>query len=261
LNNRKDSEEYLVKKDFYNQFLTIYGKNSVFEALNNPEIEIHKLHVASNKNKNTLKKLKKLANERKVEVNVTTSEQVSRISKNGRQDQGIAADIKFKKYITINNFFSNNMKTYKLLALDGITTPANAGMIIRSAAAGGMDGIIIPKNGCCGLNPMVIKSSAGTIFSINVIHCSSIEEALTAAKNDGASISTMDANSHNSLFDYMLKDKEVFILGSESSGVSKTSKDLKDNSFFIPMADNIESLNVAMSATLISYYCKGYINK
>lgn len=251
-NYGKDSQEYLEKKEYYSRFLTIYGKNAVLEALDDKSIDIAKIHIAQNRKPDFIKKITEKAGKRDVEVNLTTIEKVNRISKNSRQDQGIAADIRLENYITVEDFLKEKT-SYKLLALDGITTPGNVGMIIRSAAAGGMDGIILPEQGCCKLNPLVIKASVGTVFLTNILKCNYLADALMLAKKDGAVISSLDVNAHGSIFDYKPAGKEIFVLGSESSGISKPVRKLTDNSLFIPMADGIESLNVAMAATLISY--------
>ncbi len=252
-NIKKDSDAYLQKKNYYKQFLTIYGKNAVLDALEDKTIEIAKVHIAESRNKKLLQKIMRLTDKRSIELNITTKEQVSRISKNSKQDQGLVADIKMNKYLQTEDFFSTRPKCYKLLALDGITTPANVGMIIRSAAAGGIDGVVIPEQGCCKINPMVIKSSVGTIFKTTIIRSNKLSDFMRVALEDGANIVAMDLKAKTSLFDYQKTQKEVFVLGAESVGVSEEVKQMATQGIYIPMSSGVESLNVAMAATLIAF--------
>ena len=90
----KDSPAYLKKKAFFDALITVYGRNVVMEMMQDEQIEIHKIHMASsNKQEGVIKTILALADERGIEVNIHSREKLSRISKNARQDQGIAADI------------------------------------------------------------------------------------------------------------------------------------------------------------------------
>ena len=92
--HKNDSAEYLAKKAFFDKVLTIYGRNAVMEALADEAVTIHKLHLSkSNKDANVLEKMKDIAKKRDIEVVYHDKQSLSRISKNAKQDQGVALDI------------------------------------------------------------------------------------------------------------------------------------------------------------------------
>jgi 23S rRNA (guanosine2251-2'-O)-methyltransferase len=126
-------------------------------------------------------------------------------------------------------------------------------MIVRSAAAAGIDGILWPQRGVAALGPLVIKASAGALFRAPIIHCQQVSEALERCQSLGMAIATLDGASTTSVFDYRADRPTVFVLGSESEGVSANATASADISLAIPMANGVESLNVAVAAGILAY--------
>ena len=82
----EDSKEYLAKKAFFAKIITIYGRNSVLEVLEDKTIKIHKLHLAdSNKSVAQLDRMVNIANSRDIEIDYHDKKALSRISKNAKQ--------------------------------------------------------------------------------------------------------------------------------------------------------------------------------
>jgi 23S rRNA (guanosine2251-2'-O)-methyltransferase len=245
----KDSEEYKKKKKFFDSVITLYGRNVVVEILEDMDVEIHKLHMSdSNQIDGTIKKINALAKTRKVEVLTHDKKSLSRISKNSKQDQGVAIDVVAKTYKSADEI--KDMKSYKLIALDGIQNPQNLGMIIRSCAAGYVDGIILPKKSSAKISPLVMKASAGTLFKLPIYYCNALEDLFETSDAD---IYTLSSHAKNSIYDVKLGDKSIFVLGNESDGVSKEVSKLCTESISIPMQRGVESLNVAVTASLIAF--------
>jgi 23S rRNA (guanosine2251-2'-O)-methyltransferase len=141
----------------------------------------------------------------------------------------------------------------RLLALDGINNPQNLGMIIRSAAAGSIDGIILARKGNAALGPLVIKASVGTLYRAPLLFCTSVLDALNLCRKRGAELCTLEANADLSLFDHRPEGHCVYILGNETEGVCAEVRALADTPLSIPMRNGVESLNVAVTASLIAY--------
>ncbi len=234
---------------------TLYGRQSVLEALKDPQLTPYKLHLAdSNRSGGSLGEILQLAGKKQVPQAWHSRLELSRISKNGKQDQGVALDIRvpgLQKADALPALM--RQKHLQLLALDGITNPQNVGMILRSAAAGGMDGVIIPKRGCARLDALVIKASAGTFFRTPIFQCEQIAETLKTLQQHGATLCLMTADAEQSLFNFQAKQSAVYVLGNETEGVSTPVRQLPHTGLAIPMANGVESLNVAMTATLIAY--------
>jgi 23S rRNA (guanosine2251-2'-O)-methyltransferase len=246
----KDSQEYKQKKAFFEKLITLYGRNVVIEVLQDDSIEVHKIHLAkSNKPDGAINKIMQLAQKRNIEITYHEKSALSRISKNAKQDQGVAIDIFAKSYQSADAI--KKLDSYKLIALDGIQNPQNLGMIIRSCAAGNVDGIILPKKNSAKISPLVIKASAGTLFKIPIYFCNSLEDVLENLQD--TNIYALSLEAKNSLYDLKPAKKSIFVLGNESEGVSKEVHKLCNDSLIIPMNRGVESLNVAVTASLIAF--------
>ena len=248
-----DSQAYQDKKAFFDKILTIYGRNAVLEVLQDETIEIHKLHLSdSNKTASVLTQMLSLAKERDIEVAYHDKKTLSRISKNAKQDQGVALDIMLPHSTDIETFVSEN-STYRVIALDGVTNPQNLGMIIRSCAAGQIDAILIPSKGNAQISPLVIKASAGTLFKLPILKTPNLKRALESMKAQGATLYTLASDAPQNYRETDYPPCTVFVLGNENSGVSPEIRALCEHSISIPMQRGVESLNVAVTASLLAF--------
>jgi len=249
----QDSPEYLAKKAFFDKVLTIYGRNAVMEALEDNAVTIYKLHLSkSNKDAQVLEDMKSIAKRRGIEVAYHDKQSLSRISKNAKQDQGVALDIVLEHFEDEEHFKVKH-QSYRIIALDGVTNPQNLGMIIRSCAAGNIDAILLPTKGAAQISPLVIKASAGTLFKMPIIKTSNLKETLQSFKNDGAKLYTLSSHAKSSYKEQNYSDKTILVLGNENEGVSKAVESICNESIAIPMQRGVESLNVAVTASLLAF--------
>lgn len=251
-----NSATYNEKKRFLNQVLTIYGRNPVMEALQNDDIEIFRLHLAdSNKPAKIINDIIAQATSKGAEILYHGKKELSRISKNAKQDQGIAIDIKMTHFSEIETLLDlkGQQEAQEFIALDKLTNPQNIGMIIRSVCASPSKGLIIPRQGCAKLDSLVIKASAGTLFKANIIRCDDLEHGLKKAKNSGFNIVGLDASAKINIKSYKTQTPTIFVMGNETDGLSKATQDLCTHKVNIPMNNNVESLNVAVTASLIAF--------
>ena len=250
---KQDSDAYLEKKKFFEKVLTIYGRNAVLEALEDPSVTVHKLHFSnSNKPAPALKQMEAIAKKRGIEVAYHDKQVLSRISKNAKQDQGVALDIVLEHFGDEKEFISKHT-SYRIIALDGVTNPQNLGMIIRSCAAGNIDAILLPTKGAAQISPLVIKASAGTLFKMPIIKTTDLKKTLEHFKAEGASLYTLSSHAGKSYREQRYGDKTVFVLGNESEGVSPAVEKCCNASIAIPMQRGVESLNVAVTASLLAF--------
>jgi 23S rRNA (guanosine2251-2'-O)-methyltransferase len=249
----KDSSEYLAKKAFFDKVLTIYGRNAVMEALEDNSTIIHKLHLSnSNKDTDQLRKMKRIAEQRGIEIRYHDKASLSRISKNAKQDQGVALDVVLEHFGNEESFI-NAHQSYRIIALDGVTNPQNLGMIIRSCAAGNIDAILLPTKGAAQISPLVIKASVGTLFKMPIIKTSNLAQTLHNFQTHGSKVYTLSSYAKNDYKNMEYTDKTIFVLGNESEGVSPSVESLSDNHIVIPMQRGVESLNVAVTASLLAF--------
>jgi 23S rRNA (guanosine2251-2'-O)-methyltransferase len=255
MTQQQDSEAYKAKKRFFDSLMTVYGRKTVLEALEDKSVAIFRLHLASsNKPADILDEIIALAKRKGAEIIYHERTALSRISKNASQDQGVAADLQLPGYTTFEQFLdaSHGVK-YRLLALDGITNPQNLGMIIRSACAGNIDGILLPMKGNAQIDPLVIKASAGTLFRAPILRCQNLREALEKFIAAGATACSLSSHANKQLSEYQPDHACIYVLGNETSGVSDEVSKLCSEQIRIPMNNGVESLNVAVTAALIAF--------
>ncbi|MGH1337353.1 MAG: RNA methyltransferase substrate-binding domain-containing protein, partial [Aureispira sp.] len=114
------------------QFLTVYGRKPVLELLAQPHLSIAKVVLARKAKGDIIKQILAACEERQVTVLRLEAEEVSRLSKHPKQDQGVAADVHTPYMDDALKALEGDLpERCAFLALDGITTPANVGLIIR----------------------------------------------------------------------------------------------------------------------------------
>lgn len=249
---KSPSEGYTRRKTHFGRCLTVYGRKPVLEALQAPGVRCERLHLArSNRGAEILDEILELARRHGAEVREHDRNALAHISRNAREDQGVAADIGWPGYRQLEDVVEN-LQGQALLAVDGITNPQNLGMLIRSAAAAGV-GILLPREGNCDINPLAIKASAGAVFRATVLRCGTLLDALRRLREQGWRIAVLDADAGKSLFAPLSSAPHVFVLGGETTGARADTLALADTRLFVPMENGVESLNVAVTGALVAY--------
>ena len=159
--------------------------------------------------------------------------------------QGIIGVYKFFD-TKINNFLAKE----KLLFLDGIQDPGNLGTIVRSAAAFGLDGILIGPGSVDIYNDKVLRSTLGGIFALPILDIKT--EELKLFKKHGFSIVGAALGGKN-IYNYAFSLKTVVGVGNENSGLSQDFIDLADDFITIEINNKMESLNASVAASIVLY--------
>ncbi len=147
----------------------------------------------------------------------------------------------------------------RLLALDGVTNSQNVGMVVRSVVAAGLDGILWPLVDQPWVNGLVVRAASGSIFECPIIRCDSLAAGLMAFQAGGFTCVGLDGGVKASIFERPRAHREVYVLGSESTGLSDGVIELLDDRVSIPMAGAVESLNVAVAAGLVCFHAAGIL--
>lgn len=148
---------------------------------------------------------------------------------------------------------SEAKKLNKIALFEEISDPGNLGTIIRSAAAFGIEGIVLYGN-CIDLyNSKVIRSAAGNFFKTPIFEIQKTQD-LKNIFNDYEFIATALSKENNiSLKDCAKLDKYVIMFGSEAKGLTKDLTKIADKNIKLEMKKNVESLNLSISASVIFY--------
>jgi RNA methyltransferase, TrmH family len=161
--------------------------------------------------------------------------------------QGVVGIFNFKRQI------KTNLGIEKLIAaLENISDPGNLGTIIRNCDWFGVKNLLLSSDCAEMYNPKVIRSSAGSVFHLNLFYENNFYEELGEQKKLGYKILCADLNGEN-LYSFVQNEKMILVLANESNGPTEKLLEICDSTITIPKKGNAESLNVASaSAVLLS---------
>jgi 23S rRNA (guanosine2251-2'-O)-methyltransferase len=136
-----------------------------------------------------------------------------------------------------------------LVALDGVTDPRNLGAVVRSAAAFGAHGVVVPERRAAGVTAAAWKTSAGAAARLPVARATNLARTLTSYASAGLFVVGLAADAPRSIDELeMATDPLVLVIGSEGRGLSRLVEQRCDVTVRIPMAGDVESLNAGVAA-------------
>jgi 23S rRNA (guanosine2251-2'-O)-methyltransferase len=139
-----------------------------------------------------------------------------------------------------------------LVALDGVTDPRNLGAVVRSAAAFGAHGLLVPQRRSAGMTAVAWRTSAGTAAYLPVARVTNLVRALKDLAASGLMVVGLDAGGSLPLDAFPLATGPlVLVLGSEGRGLSRLVRETCDAAVSIPMAAPVESLNASVAAGVV----------
>ncbi len=142
----------------------------------------------------------------------------------------------------------------KILLLEDIQDPGNAGTLIRTAAAFDFSGVILTDKCADPLSPKCVQSTAGTVLSLWLRRTDRYLELVEALRRKGYYLVAADLNGADDKSTLCGRDKLLLSLGNEAAGLSKKLLELSDYRFRIPIARRkAESLNVAVCGAICMY--------
>lgn len=237
-------------------FLTVMGRKPVIEALHDTSLRFDKILLSDRARGPEIDTITGMAASRRVSVELVDETKVTAVARSARHHQGVVADVVAPAMQTLDAFCEQRRRgkdwACSLLVLDHVHNPANVGMILRSATAAGIDGVVIPHKGTADIGPVAIKASAGVAFRAPILRCETIGEAVHVLGEHRFSILGLDAHG-TPLFDAELPDRAAYVIGNESTGLSTSAKGACNATLSIPLDNGVESLNAAVAAALVSY--------
>jgi 23S rRNA (guanosine2251-2'-O)-methyltransferase len=244
--------------------LVVFGRRAVLEALAEAELEVELAAAVRDLPAAFRKQLAAACRARGLQLELLPESEIHALSGEPRHDQGVALRLRLAHVLDVEVFVASRKgrearKPVRVLALDGVTNPQNVGMIVRSVVAAGLDGLLWPRIGSPWVSGLVVKSSASALYRCPILRCDSLAEGLTALKRGGFRIAGLAGDAQESLFDFAPPHRAVFVVGGETGGLSPESEALVDARLAIPMQGGIESLNVAVAASLVCYKATGLI--
>jgi 23S rRNA (guanosine2251-2'-O)-methyltransferase len=236
-------------------FVTVYGRKPVLEALGDPALVVDKVVLAEGVDRGAVRTFTEAARARGLELQRASAQRVKVLAGNGRQDQGVLADVVAPRMRPLEHFLADLAETAdaRVLVLDGLTNPANVGMILRSATGAGLEGVLLPRRGVPSIDPLVVKASAGVAFQAPVLRSRTAADGLAALAETGFVLYGLDGGAEASLFTAELPGRVALVVGGETDGLTDAVRAELHGTLTIPLAAGVESLNAACAATVACF--------
>jgi 23S rRNA (guanosine2251-2'-O)-methyltransferase len=229
----------------------VTGRNPVVEALR-AGIPASTLYVMSGASDDRVREAIKLATDAGVPLLEAGRAELDRLTDHAVH-QGIALQVPEYDYAHPDDLLERSTRPL-VVALDGVTDPRNLGAVVRSAAAFGAHGVLVPERRAAGVTAGAWKASAGTLASVPVARATNLVRALKAYQNAGLFVAGLDARGTTGV-DALdaASGPLVLVVGSEGKGLSRLVADTCDLLVNIPMPGKAESLNAGVAGSIALY--------
>ena len=231
----------------------IYGKHALKEALLYKPKSVEKVFLSAAIDD---KELRDLLAKTGIQPATLSGATVKKGAAEDAAHQGVIALISLSELvIPYENFAQKLEPTPKtaLVLLDELNDPHNVGAVIRSAAAFGIGGVLIPQHNQAPITGAVVKVSAGMAFRVPLVIIGNVNDTLRNLKERGFWIYGLEGESKQSIANEKFDAPAVFVLGNESTGIRAKTREVCDVLLSIPIKADCESLNVAAAAAVTFY--------
>lgn len=241
--------------------MAIYGRRTVLEALNaaaEGHLRVQEVRVSRETPKPFRQDLRSACRALGVEAIECGRREVAELSRDQRHDQGAAALVDLA-HVTDAEAFAAELhgrraaRPTHLIALDGVTNPQNVGMIVRSALGAGMTGALWPLEGAPWISGLVIKASASVVLRTPIATCETLVDGLRDLRGKGFHAFGLAGDGGDDVFTHEPPHRCVYVVGSETEGLSEPVRNELDGLLSIPMSNGVESLNAAVASGVLAY--------
>jgi len=234
----------------------VAGRNAVLEAMT-AEIPVKAAYVAEGAERDDrLRDILKLAADRGTGLLEVTRAELDRLT-GGAVHQGVALQLPAYAYAHPDDLLASALTAATeplIVALDGVMDPRNLGAIVRSAAAFGANGVLIPERRAAGMTAAAWKTSAGAAARLPIARATNLNRTLRACADAGFALIGLDGNADITIDKVeQASGPVVLIVGSEDTGLSRLVREACDAVAAIPISGGVESLNAGVAAGIALY--------
>ncbi|ONM47684.1 23S rRNA (guanosine(2251)-2'-O)-methyltransferase RlmB [Nocardia donostiensis] len=231
----------------------VLGRNPVVECLR-AGVPASALYVAvGTENDERLTESVRIAAETGISILEVPRTDLDRMSSNGLH-QGLALQVPPYTYAHPDDLLDQVRQAAVpalLVALDNISDPRNLGAVIRSAAAFGGQGVLIPQRRSASVTAVAWRTSAGAAARIPVARATNLTRTLKDWAATGIQVVGLDAGGDTTIDEFDGTAPTVLVVGSEGKGLSRLVRENCDAVLSIPMSGPVESLNASVAAGVV----------
>lgn len=229
------------------QHQIIFGFHSVESLIKNDPVNILQLLVEKNRTDKRITQLINFAESQGISVEYLKKTDLEKQA-DSHKTQGVAVRYKasaqqpatsLEEILQKDNVF--------LLVLDGVTDPHNLGACLRSADAAGVDAVIVPKDRAAGITPTARKVACGAAETVPFFQVTNLARTLKLLKDNDVWIAGAAGEAENNIYEVTFGDKIALVMGAEEKGLRRLTRENCDQLIKLPMAGQVESLNVSVA--------------
>ena len=222
----------------------IYGVHSVSEALKARRVSrlVHERGAGPR-----IDALVARAHELRIPIETVDRRALDRMTRGGVH-QGVAADLQPLPAYTVEELVTEAEGPPLIVVLDSVEDPQNVGAILRSASAAGAHGVVRQARHAAPLDGAAAKASAGAVHHVRIATVVNIARAVEALKALNVWTIGLDATASEAYDEVDYRLPTAFVVGAEGTGLRRLVRETCDRVVSIPMAGELSSLNVSVSA-------------
>lgn len=231
----------------------IYGIHPVTEALRRKPEAVQRVYFVTGHETGALFELARAKN---IPIDRCDEAHLPRPVERTAVHQGVVALVHPQKIVQDYREFIDGLSVgpgTALVLLDELTDPHNVGAVIRSAAAFGIAGVLIPEYRQAQVTGSVVKVSAGMAFVVPLVQIGNVNVVVRDLKERGFWVYGLSEKGTTNVTKEQFTKPSLFILGNEAYGMREKTGELCDFTLTIPIAKDCESLNAAASAAVTFY--------
>ncbi|MDX2415992.1 MAG: 23S rRNA (guanosine(2251)-2'-O)-methyltransferase RlmB [Xanthomonadales bacterium] len=233
----------------------LIGIHAVSSALKTAAGDVEWLRVLSDSHNKRLLEIESRAHGSGIKVIKSPLSELDRLSGQQRH-QGVIAGFKGSNVASeggLEAILDSIEGTPLILVLDGIQDPHNLGACLRTADAAGVHLVVICKDRSASITPVVRRAASGAAETLKVIQATNLARVLRILKKKGIWLAGTSDEATDSLYATDLTGPLALVMGSEGSGLRRLTTEICDYLLRIPMAGQVESLNVSVATGVCLY--------
>ena len=239
----------------------IVGKHAVIEALKNSKRKVLRVFLTEESKKTIHRESPRKNLLKDIKIYFKTKKELDKYStKEGILHQGFVAEIEHLQTIELKEFIKNK-NNLTIACLNEVTDQRNIGSVIRSVASFNIDGLIVKERHFQSESKLLYKSASGCMEHVNIFQVSNINTILKFLREKNFWVYGLNANANEDFTKINWEGNIILLFGSEGFGIKKHTKKYTDFSVKIMINQNIESLNISNSASIVFHHINQHKKK
>ena len=233
----------------------IFGVNAVEAALQAGRRRVERIYLEKGRQGSRVAHLRELARGKGIPLELVDSARIQRLAgEHGRgAHQGVLASVSAMPYADLEELLAGCGPEAILLVVDGVEDPRNLGALIRTAAAAGAAGLVIPERRAAGLSSLAAKAASGGLESLPVARAGNMASFIRRLQEMSFWTVALDASAEKPWDALVFPARVALVVGGEADGVRRLVRESCDEAVRIPLSGGMESLNVAVAAGICLY--------